>query len=361
MKTTHSALSLRCVAAPFVGRTTPEGGARQPCRLLLLSFVSVWLAWSQIQAPSQQRTFSDEFQHGRSFPELKGGYLVSLTRTATVNSPSAIRVTSLSDGSARVISFRPPKEARTASITDATVVRGGTGMVLVGSTFSSAGMLTGFTAETDNLGNILHIEYTSSFLPGKVCAAAGGDSVWVLGSQFMGDSRPAGDLLRNYTISGKLVRSYLPRQALRKGVLTILPFGTTFGSSVTNAYLRCGQESVGAYIGRPFNSWVEINLRSEVLDQVSVTPVADALLTGLALFGSGQIHGSYLFKDGSRQLFRLTVASTRGSAQWVPESRKEDEISNILGTDGDALVHLKGSQPASSKPELNWSFTNPQR
>jgi hypothetical protein len=329
--------------------------------LLVGALAPLGMAQTQTLDPSwQKQAFPDDFSRSRTFPSIQNGNLVSFSRTGTSDKPNSVVITSLDNGHSRQVPVNI-----TAGSVDVLLDAGLTpsGDVLLGGQSAPAGGApSGFLSKMDQNGKLISTVNTGSFMPARVCAMDGG-SVWTLGQTPEAESTGGGTgpLLRNYDDKGKLRGAYLERSALGQKPLVLYPAGTTFGTEVTRAYLSCGDKSVGVYVGAPFNTWTEVDAKSGVAQQMKVTPLAGARMTGMVILKKGATYGSFQVKAGSGDtgLYQLTPGPS-GTAKWVAvtdvaKNQGSGTFTVLMGRHGDSIVHLRGHQPVTKNPVLNWS------
>jgi hypothetical protein len=306
-----------------------------------------------LQAPSRTGAFASDFAGGATLPVVSNGYLVSFARTVAPGKSINIRATSLATGESSLVPFA-------ASGTAGAVLLGGamtaSHHLLLGGQSQpvGGGSPQGFIAETDLTGNTVATVQTGDFLPTRVCAGANG-SVWTLG-QPTGAAAP---ILRSYAADGTLLQSYLPSDGL-PGPLNLLPAGTVFGhSGATLAWLTCGDTTVGAYIGVPVNTWIEVDLATGAASQYTSASLRNSRLTGLTLLQQGQVYASFQTQASSvrtAQLYRLNLLPN-AAAQWQPVLDSSDQNSTsplgmLIGRDGANLVY---SRLNGNSGNLSWS------
>jgi len=317
------------------------------------------------------KAFPTAFSPSRSFPVVSNGYILSFGRTVTPQNGATIQVTSLA-GIDLQVPFAPPGNAHIAMLTRASMTAAGD-LVVAGQSAGSNGT-TGFVVEQSLGGKISSAINTGSYIPTQVCSAADG-TIWTLGqvpsieSLSVGSDRTA--LLRAYGVDGVLKGSYLPRNSLPQGSpapLNLFPESRTFAGLSTRAFLSCGDNTVGSYIGAPFNLWTEVTMGNGKVQQWSVAPISSyqasggalkgARLSGLVLLSQNRVYGSWEFMDGSRGLYKLKFNSA-DSLTWVPVSLPSDQIAKLLGRDGGSLIYVTGAASPRNNPSLNWGTPSP--
>src|ERR1700733_6501518 len=269
----------------------------------------------------QQKSLPGGFSQMRTVPVVTNGYLLSFVRVAQ-SAPKDVFLMSLADGSQKNVAVQAK-----GVLTDVGMTMGGnvvfaslSASVSVDASSSagpfnaSVGGVGGLVGSADSSGNTMFLTDTGVYSPFRVCSSSDG-SVWTLGQVLGNEPNPAaiqGDttnLIRRYTIGGTLRSSYVPRNSLPAQPMNLAPSGSTFGKTVTGAFLSCGDTSAGAYIGRPFNTWIEVDYSTGQAQSWSVVPVPikTGRLDGLVLLGTNKVYASFLMADGSNGLFQLIL------------------------------------------------------
>jgi hypothetical protein len=335
--------------------------------LAYLAFHSMVAGWAQGPTPAawKEAIFPAVFTpSGRSFPRMSNGYFVALPRTLAINRASAtIAVTPSSGGQGLLVPFSLNAASSVASkvrLEDAAVAPSGS-LVLAGSYGRPDGPVTvtqGFLTVIDLNGAVKSTIPTGDFTPERVCASSDG-TFWTLGQEEVKEGRQnlKYNMLQHYSIAGTMIGSYLPRSSLHA---VRLPMNLHFHEATASvAFLACGPQSVGAYIGTAA-TWFEVALPSGNTVQWPITrPSADQLITGIALLGThavyatvGSLTPSAHAEHGLYQLFYDTPAAR---AKWQPVSYSTAAVpgnpSNdvrLSGTDNGSLVVVAG-RPAAGK------------
>lgn len=309
-----------------------------------------------LSAPSRSNKFAADFGGATTLPVVSNGFLVSFRRTIKLGASANINVTRLATGTSQTLAFGSVGSGSTVLLAGGMTLSQHlliTGMTVTG----TSGTQQGFIVETDLAGNRLATVNTGPFLPTRVCAGSDG-SYWTLGQYTSG----TGDLLRNYSSGGTLRAHYLGSTGM-SGPLNLLPPGTVFGrAGATQAYLSCGDTTVGAYIGAPYFLWIEVQMATGAATQYRSGPVQNGRLTGLTLLQQGTVYGSFQIQqsDGSRKsgLYRLNLAGTAG--QWVSvtdasPAAATTPVGMLLGRDGSSVVYQRFGQGPGN---LSWSTIN---
>jgi hypothetical protein len=317
---------------------------------------------------------------GRTFPIVSHGYLLSHARTIHQAGARSIFLTALATGLETSLPFWLPGAARirveSADVTPA-------GQVLVAGSYQrSAAEDDGvnFVARVDRRGHVLAVHDLGGYTPERICAAEDG-TYWTLGQEWALERQVAQRevqggyaLLRHYAASGVPKAQYFPRSSLPVG--RVLNYHT-HAPGAQWAFLRCGDASVGAYLGsgRASFLWTEVSPQTGETQHWRVHNLVGARITGLVLLAEHTAYASF----GPAGVYRLEPASPRPAgrhrvgafwpvptqpARWAPlASDAADagaphgiaEASILLGRDGASLVHLSGTRSPRSEPVLHWS------
>ncbi len=340
--------------------------------VLVVSLAAPFRAVSQpaglnLPMPSQTAALPAPFDAEKSFPSVSNGFLVSFTRELT--SPGNVDLRDLSTLKGRT----PPfwlSAASKISLYDAAVTSDKRSLVLAGTyTPSAGGSDVHFIAIQDlSTGKASLIKPAGDYVPLRVCAASDG-TIWTLG-QTQAEAQhievsplPDYEMVRSYSLDGTMQGSFVPRSSQGTAPLNLQPFGRAFGSRLETqqlnaARLSCGDRSVGVFIGRPVNSWTEINLSGKTVQRWTIQPVPGATITGLALLGGNTVYASFSARGANRSvlsLHRLSLSGDRGEWVQVADRGPADKtFAVLLGRDGSALVHLRGVRTPNNTT-LYWS------
>jgi hypothetical protein len=208
-----------------------------------------------------------------------------------------------------------------------------------------------FIAEIDSSGKTIATVASGSFSPMLVCGSNDG-TIWAFGQDW--DAAGAGrsySMLRNYSVDGQLLRTYLERKDLSVGRLNFSARLHYAGGLPGLAFLRCGDTSVGAYVG-PARTWVEVRLAdgTSQLWHVSL-PSAQTAITGLAFMNNGSVFSSLITADpglvNQKEGLYVLDLSQESSATWRPvpgtvaPASLTGTIRILLGSDKSSFVYVK--------------------
>lgn len=305
---------------------------------------------------ARQQTLKTAFapDSGRSSPVASHGFLVSHARRIAPGHKPGLFLTSLSTGE----EFRLPlqiSKASTIRVQSSAVAVDGS--VLVAGSYKPrerGRSAVNFVARVDRDG-VKAVHDLQDYMPQRICAAPDG-TFWTFGQEPSKEARVSprgGDwnyfLLRQYSAAGVLQGSFLERSALppRRLKYTADVPGSNW------AFLRCGERSVGAYVGRGtrFFLWTEVNMATGQAYARSVRVLRKATISGLALLGERQVFAS--FNPGG--LHQLVDVPGRPS-RWTPVAAADGSRPELklLGRDGGDLVHLRGER-VTQRPIVYWS------
>ncbi len=329
--------------------------------VLIIGAVAMSCAQPQTLALSAPQAFS----HQRTFPVVSRGYMLSFSRTITTANASNVLVTSLTDGRGRQVPVSLPGSVSTVLLDGS--VNESDHLILVGQTTSMSNSgdvlrTTGFVAEVDFQGKVKSVVDTGKYTPARTCASGDG-TYWTLGAAMSNEGNAAliaGDdtnMLRNYSPEGKLLHSYMPRSSFRAASINLLPSGQTFGATNTKVYLSCSSSSVGVYIGKPVNLWTEVRLGSGRGAQWRIRQLPGGTVTGLTHSLRGDVYASVDFANETPGLYRLDLSAAK--AIWVRLPTDTSAFSNLLGREGDSLVHLIGSRALAGAAIAQQTQPNP--
>ncbi|HUK18064.1 MAG TPA: hypothetical protein VLW65_16680 [Bryobacteraceae bacterium] len=325
-----------------------------PCACLLAVLAldaAAQTASASLPAPVKQGLYPGAFSHNRSHPAISNGYLISFTRHPAVGRPIVFSLSALQDGKQETV-VAPIQAA--AFVEDAAVTADGN--IALGGSYrrTSDGAASNFLAEVSLNGNTVFSVDLGDYTPERVCVAPDG-SVWTLGQQWPQESgRTPGDyaMLRRFNTAGALTDSYVPRNLFARA--PALNFH--HGANRTAAFLACGTDSVGVYVGAPNTSyWSEVQISGgKETDSTVVTP-PHARVTGLVLFGQRAVYASLIHDSAARDLYRLNFDSAPQTA-WtlLPSGQGNPGVARLLGRDGANLVYFTAPGPVD-QPVLYWS------
>jgi hypothetical protein len=344
-----------CFALSILALTTLAGQT---------SFLLVW----------QQKVFPHAFAPGqRTLPATSNGYLLSVRPMIREESSSdVIHLNSVTTGEESKLAFWLP-DASVIWIADAAATSGG--QVFVAGSFLHVPdrVLHNFIATLDIAGDVLKTVDLGQYETARLCADTDG-TVWTLGQDWGAewDNVPY-SMLRNYSSDGQLLSSYLPRKTLPVRTLALSRRLQPTGAP-GKTFLRCGNESIGVYIGA-VATWVEVR-RSDKISQIwrtALPPASNVRLTGLALLGEHEVYGTFKTYDSNWDnsdvprtarrlgLYRLTFGAN-SLAIWEPVTVTLTHNSQLLpiglliGSDGASLVlTIHDAKAADGTPILFWS------
>lgn len=315
--------------------------------------------------PPLQKALPDAVGRKGTLPIVSNGYLLSYARTIRSRGSQAIFLTPLRTGKTLALPFWLP--GASSIRLDGGAVSSAGDVLLAGSYVRArAGAEANFVARVDRRGRVLSVKDLGDYTPERLCAAGDG-TFWTLGQVWSREKvAPSaggpGDyaLLRQYSADGALKGSYLSRSLLPRGV--VLNYRARMPQA-RSAFLRCGDHSVAAYLGRGtrFFLWTEVNTATGEDRSWSVRTPPQATMTGLALLGEHTAYAS--FRPGG--LYRLEMVPSR-PARWTPvpapaagsaatAGGDRAAASILLGRDGPNLVHLMGATSPRKDPTVYWS------
>jgi hypothetical protein len=329
----------------------------------LAGFCAVPLAYSQSTAlslpgPTTSVTLPGGVSPNRSVPKLSSGTLISFERW--LSSATNIMLDDIHTGLTRTSAFWLP-QAKHVLLYDAALTADKRSLVLAG-TYSPSGGGTDvdFLGVSDQASGKVFVISLGDYVPERVCIASDG-SIWTLGQttpeveHVETSPQPAYDMVRSYRLDGTLLGSFLTRSSQGSRALDLRPSGHAFGNQVHQAKLSCGDQSVGVFIGQPVFSWSEINLSTKTIQQWTIDPTG-SVMTGLALLGPNTVYAS--FGGKSAGLFKLELHSGLIRGKWNPvgdHGPASNPFASLLGRDGPALVHYRGTQRPTNALTLYWS------
>lgn len=318
-----------------------------------------------LPTPWQHKVFALNMSGYRSVPKVDHGFLLTwkwAIRVAAQN--HAIQLNSLADGSTEEIAFWIGG-ASTIWI-DNVAVSPGQRIIVVGSFLRPyTRKAANFMAGMDLDGHNLQIVDMETYEPELVCAEKD-RSVWTFGQDWGAErSDVPYSMLRNYSPDGRLLKSYLPNDTLPPVRLNFSTRLRRMGGASGSAFLRCGDESVGAFIG-PVSTWAEVQQGDGTLQTWKVKPPAVGRVTGLALLGRHKVYCSFKTQKSVfvRGFFSLDL-SRPSLATWVPidgtlsfigAAQESSPIIAVVGDDGPNLVYVQvAADFPKSDPVFYWS------
>jgi len=255
-------------------------------------------------------------------------------------------------------------------LVDAVPLDGG-GVLASGDASTEEGFV-GFMAKTDVSGNVTAVIKTGTFWPGRVCEQPDG-TVWVFGRDLQKENANddannnaddnASDntyfLLRQYSIEGGLLHSYLSRDSLALRKTAIAGGGGPQGS-----YLDCGKKAVSLYLNQT-DEFIQVDAAKESMQRwkMDMSPLTGGSVTGLGVTESGRIYASlYSVQPGETKmhgLFVLQALPGKTMGSWIPvagtlssyregETVPQNTFWRLWGTDGEHLVIGRQYDPSFS-------------
>lgn len=295
--------------------------------------------------PWQQKVPAVIWSKYRSLPRVEHGHFLFFRRAARNDSSTdVVNLYSLADGSERKTPFWI-NGASAIWVNDAAVTQGEK-LFLVGSLLGSRGVIN-FMAESDIEGHILQTIDMGTYEPERACVDSAGN-VWTFGQDWNAEKSDIPyEMLRNYSPTGRLLKSYLSNDTLPPVALNYSTRLSSRGGAHYGAYLRCGNESVGVYVG-PALAWAEVGLMDGRFQKWKVMLPAVGRVTGFALLGAGQAYYSFRAQNSvfMRGLFRLdltkpnvaTWGAIDGTLSFIGEGPSSPRIV-LGGADGQNLVY----------------------
>jgi hypothetical protein len=327
-----------------------------------------------LPAPWQQKAFKNAAYSDaseRSLPRISNGYLLSFQRVIR-NGPKSDTIVLDSLTSGRETQFPFWVSGASTIWLDEVAVTPGHRLLVAGSFSRPDGTIGNFIKVLTMAGKTLASIGMQTYEPEMVCTESDG-TIWTLGQDWKAQTAGAPySLLRNYTMGGHLLRSYL---GIRDFPATDLNFSTRLkntGGTPGRAFLRCGDKSVGAYIG-PALIWTEVQLTDHTARTWMVRlSLRRTLITGLALVGDHSVYGSFKSmvpsKAGDpskavlvRGLYKLNLSRTSLTAPWEPVPGTTDTAAAqpslwLAGSDGPSLVYERSNANSpDGSPILFWS------
>jgi len=290
-----------------------------------------------------------------ALPRVGNGYLWSFQHVISDSRNSTILVSSVASNERVQLPFWI-SGASVIRIEDVAVTPGHT--VLIAGTFerSSDPSERHFVTEMDLSGKTLATFDLGEYEPERVCGTQDG-TVWTLGQIWSSENSGGSySLLRHYSVSGELVRSYVERRDLPAKALDLGGRFRQTGPPLVpgRTFLRCGEDTVGVYIG-PALTWIQVGTGDGEAKMSRVSPPSPTVaMSGLALLGS-TVYASFrgvIPGDSTKALYMLKF-SPGGKSIWdlvrvKNASDKATGFQRLVGSDGPSLVELVG-QPRGLK------------
>jgi hypothetical protein len=228
-----------------------------------------------------------------------------------------------------------------------------------------------FLAWVDPTGAVLKVMDLGSYEAERVCGTSDGN-VWTLGQDWGAQSTY--DMLRKYSSAGDLQASYLGRTSLSVVAFDLSVYMHSQGETYPHGlppgmvYLRCGEESVGAYIG-PAATWFQVQLADGSTQRwVVKRPMAPTGMTGMALTAANEVYASFKGKitggnsaNPPAYQYGLYVLDLHGPTPvWdaVPGSvgSSGQPFGKLVGGDGQSLVYTGiGDIAPDGTVALSWT------
>ncbi len=322
-------------------------------------------AANSLPAAWQQKVLALSWSKGQSSFKFDRGYVLSFRRTVAEGpQKDTIHLNSLSDGMTKDLPFWI--NGASQIWIDAVAVVSEQKFIVVGSFLPIAGgQPINFMAETDIEGRHVQTVDMGTYEPEFACAASDG-SVWTLGQDWSAEQSDISyPMLRNYLPNGRLLDSYLVNDSLPPIRLNFSRRLHRMGGASGGTYLRCGDESVGVYLGPAF-TWAEVQLKNKTFQTWKVQFPASGHVTGLALLGTHEVYCSFATRKSVivRGLFKLDLRNS-DTADWEPidgtltfvgESALSSPVTFVAGSDGPNLVYVNmPTDFPKSDPVFFWS------
>jgi hypothetical protein len=337
------------------------------CLLALVCGASLAFAENSLApVPWQQKTFTSAFAPKHTFPRVANGFVISVRHTRSHDTPDAILLNSLKDGAQRQIPFWLP-DATQVSIEDATVTPDQRLLVFGSVSRADSSVRTNYISQLDLQGHVLSTFSTDGYEPQRACSSGNG-TIWTIGQDWMAEIQGRSyAILRNYSASGELLRSYLQRAELPVTDLNLSARLAKQGGTHGRAFVVCGANMVGAYFG-PGHTWVSIRLSDGTAHVWHVRSPAEKnkmRVTGLALLRD-TVYASFASPDPQQFLPKFSVQRldlSQEQGAWKPVvlagTAEVDESTHafdaILGSDGSSLVYANKQGPsAKTQGVLFW-------
>jgi hypothetical protein len=322
-----------------------------------------------LEAPWTQKVLVDTFSPDRSFPQIRDGYLLTFRR-AFSEAHDAILLTSLGGDDSKAVSFRLNGASR-VWIDDVTV--SSRRSILVAGAYIRVDSASEhrFIAQLDLAGNVVSTVDLGPYEAERICATSDG-TIWTFGQEWSAEAKGKSyEMLRNYSVDGQVLRSYLPRTDIVLPPVNLSNRFHQMGMRRGRTFLRCGTKSIGAYVA-PAGIWYEVKLSDDIGQSWSVAgqsggefslvrgKCAACIVSGFALLGEHEVYASFDSVEQKKEvfargLFRLHLGPD-GNANWDPVqgTRAPDAIHSVarlLGSDGASLVYLlNGSNSSDGLP-----------
>lgn len=310
-------------------------------------------------APIKQMAVPGSFNRNLSFPQAEHGYLVSHVFRVTAPGQTAILAQSLATGESTKLPFWIGGASK-VFFEDAGVTPAGS-LLVAGYYIRAADVAqVNFVDEVQLTGQVVNRVDTGAFTADRVCMATDG-TIWTLGQEMAVEESANGrvpnyGMVRSFSIGGDLLAQFVSRSRIRQ------PLELRTGQPTSNiAYLRCGEKSVGVYLG-PIRTYYEMPAGTGVFQSWKVQPVASNRITSLYLTDSKTVYASFRNQPSAnpfRGLYVLDLAHA-GTAKWIPvpgtvSLETAGSFDVLVGTDGGNLIHQKVGVLAEGAPVLFWS------
>jgi hypothetical protein len=325
-----------------------------------------------LEAPWTQKVLVAGFSPNRSFPQIRDGYLWTFRRAFSEADDDAIFLISLGGGDSKAVPFWLHGASR-IWIDDVTVSPARSILVAGAYIRADSDSENRFIAQLDLEGNMLSTIDLGPYEAERICSTSDG-TIWTFGQEWSAEAKGKSyGMLRNYSVDGQVLRSYLPRTDI---VLPPFNLSNRFhqtGMRRGRIFLRCGNKSIGAYVA-PAGIWYEVKLGDATGQSWSVPrqsgesslvrrkgeSAAARIVSGFALLGEHEVYASIDSMGQQKQVFarglyRLHLGPD-GNANWdlVQGTSASDAIHSVarlLGSDGASLVYLlDGSNSSDGLP-----------
>jgi len=238
------------------------------------------------------------------------------------------------------------KDARTVSISDATVSKAGE-LVVSGGTENEAGVIANFIASIGSDGRVSRVVRTTPFLPLHLCDPGDG-TVWSYGVDRDAQGRRVEDslMLRHYSLRDGQLTAMLDRSKLNSSGWSLVD--GVYPGAIS---LRCTSTKV-ALLNVGSSEYGEVDIPTNTLRIRKLNPLPspkEMRVTGFALTESGDVFVS--LHDRTSQpvrsgIFKLTFDGT-DVGSWIPVENTVGPylhggpVERLLGADGDDLVYTR--------------------
>jgi len=345
--------------------------ARQASRLLLGLALFLMLGGegmtlvlsNKLPGPWQQREYSIGWTADRSLPKFDHGYVLYVRRVLQDGPQSdTIYLNSIATGDVKYVPFWLAG-ASTVWVDDVAIAPAHQ-MVVVGSVLRGRKVVN-FMSQVAPSGRVLATVDMGSYEPELVCVEGNG-GVWTFGQDWDAErSDISYSMLRNYSMQGRLINSYLDNDSLPPVKLNFSTRLHGLAAAPGRVFLECGTGSVGAYLGAA-RQWVEVTLADTQLRSWTVKLPSSGHVTGLALLGAHRVYGSFRAEGRStlyvRGIFTLNLSQPK-DATWEPVAGTLSFVTGplnpppvvVAGSDGQSLVYARWqSQAVNNAGTLFW-------